>query len=57
MKWEKKGLVYCVDNDAPWCRSHTANPYPEYGGVMFGEYILAVEMIGTGRTLHISSLM
>lgn len=30
MKWEKLGRIYCVENDADWMVSHTANPYPEH---------------------------
>lgn len=30
MKWEKLGRIYCVDNNAEWCRTHTANPWPEH---------------------------
>jgi hypothetical protein len=30
MKWEKLGRVFCVDQQADWMMSHTANPYPEH---------------------------
>ncbi len=30
MKWEKLGRVYCVNNEAEWCVTHTANPWPEH---------------------------
>lgn len=30
MKWKKLGRIYCVNKDANWMVSHTANPYPEH---------------------------